>query len=77
MKQGTRIFCVDEEDMLSCLNYVRDHGGQVACTDFQTRELLIVKGTKNEKMLLFNVDGVLGVVNPDASDPGGGQAEQA
>lgn len=71
MKQGTRIFCVDDEDMLACLNYVRDNGGQVACVDIQSRELLIVRGTRNhEKTELFNVDGVLGVVNVDASGPG-------
>ena len=70
MKHGTRIICVDDEDMLEFLNFIRDAGGQCVCQNYETKELLVVRGTNNEKMLLFNVDGVLGVVNVDASNPG-------
>ena len=57
--------------MVEFLQYVRERGGECICTDYDMKRIQIVKGTTNEeKVELFNIDGVLGVVNTDNTDPG-------
>lgn len=77
MKAGAKLVGTSDEDMIEFLNWIRGRGGQCVCTDFEGKIIEVVRGTRNEeKTLLFNIDGVLGAVDPGDADPGGEQAEQ-
>lgn len=76
MTEGAVFIGTNNEDMVEFLQYVRERGGECICTDYDMKRIQIVKGTTNEeKVELFNIDGVLGVVNVGDSDPG--ETEQA
>lgn len=71
MNEGAVFIGTNNEDMVEFLQYVRERGGECICTDYDMKRIQIVKGTRNEeKVELFNIDGVLGVVNVDNADPG-------
>ena len=71
MTEGAVFIGTNNEDMVEFLQYVRERGGECICTDYDMKRIQIVKGTKNEeKVELFNIDGVLGVVNVGDADPG-------
>ena len=71
MTEGAVFIGTNNEDMVEFLQYVRERGGECICTDYDMKRIQIVKGTTNEeKVELFNIDGVLGVVNTDNTDPG-------
>ena len=75
MNEGAVFIGTNNEDMVEFLQYVRERGGECICTDYDMKRIQIVKGTTNEeKVELFNIDGVLGVVNVGDADPG--EAEQ-
>jgi tricorn protease-like protein len=75
VNEGAVFIGTNNEDMVEFLQYVRERGGECICTDYDMKRIQIVKGTTNdEKVELFNIDGVLGVVNVDNTDPG--EAEQ-
>lgn len=67
MTTGTEIKCMSDADMLEFMQYIRKRGGEVVCTDWEMRVLKVIRGTNNEEIELFNVDGVLGAVNTDKS----------
>lgn len=75
MTTGTEIYCITESDMLEFMHYIREHGGECICTDWEARVLRVIRGTANDTQnQLFNRDGVLGAVNTDTS---AGEAQQA
>ena len=64
MTTGTEIYCITESDMLEFMHYIREHGGECICTDWEARVLRVIRGTANDTQnQLFNRDGVLGAVN--------------
>lgn len=72
MNAGTEIKCMTDSDMLEFMRWIRERGGEVFCKDYEMKVLKIIRGTENEeKIELFNVDGVLGTVNV-STDPGEG-----
>ena len=72
MNAGTEIKCMTDSDMLEFMRWIRERGGEVFCKDYEMKVLKIIRGTENEeKIELFNVDGVLGTVNV-STDPGKG-----
>ena len=76
MTTGTEIRCVTDSDMLEFMRWIRKRGGEISCVDWNLKVLKVIRGTNDEeKIELFNVDGVLGSVN--VSDKGPGETEQA
>jgi len=74
MTTGTEIYCISQSDMLEFMHYIREHGGEVICTDWEARVLRVIRGTTNDTQnQLFNRDGVLGAVN--VSDNSAGKIE--
>lgn len=74
MKAGTEIKCVTNQDMIEFTRWIQKRGGEVFCKDYELKVIKVIRGTNDEeKIELFNVDGVLGVVN--VSDEGTGEAE--
>ena len=68
MNAGTEIKCMTDSDMLEFMRWIRERGGEVFCKDYEMKVLKIIRGTENEeKIELFNVDGVLDAVNTDTS----------
>ena len=67
MTTGTEIKCATDSDMLEFMRWIRERGGEIICKDYEMRVLKIIRGTNNEEIELFNVDGVLGAVNTDTS----------
>lgn len=71
MTTGTEIYCITESDMLEFMHYIREHGGECICTDWEARVLRVIRGTKNDTQnQLFNRDGVLGAVNVSNNSAG-------
>ena len=82
MTTGTEIYCISQSDMLEFMHYIREHGGEVICTDWEARVLRVIRGTTNEQTTvyahstdgevieLFNRDGVLGAVNVSNNSAG-------
>ena len=75
MTEGAVFIGTNNEDMVEFLQYVREHGGECICTDYDDKTIQVVKGTINEKNNRFTMDGVLGIVDPGDADPG--ETEQA
>ena len=74
MRSGTEIKCMTDQDMIEFTRWIQKRGGEVFCKDYELKVIKVIKGTNDEeKIELFNVDGVLGVVN--VSDTGTGEAE--
>ena len=74
MRSGTEIRCMTDQDMIEFTRWIQKRGGEVFCKDYELKVIKVIKGTNDEeKIELFNVDGVLGVVN--VSDTGTGKAE--
>lgn len=74
MKSGTEIKCMTDQDMIEFTRWIQKRGGEVFCKDYEMKVIKVIRGTQDEeKVELFNVDGVLGVVN--VSDTGTGEAE--
>lgn len=63
MTAGTEIKCMNEEDMLEIMRYIRERGGEIICEDWEMKVLKIIRGTENEKKTMYNADGVLGIVD--------------
>lgn len=73
MNEGTVLIGKTDEDMIEFLKFIRSNGGECVCTDFQNKTVEVIRGTVNEeKVELFNIDGVLGVVNVGDADLGEG-----
>lgn len=71
MTTGTEIYCISQSDMLEFMHYIREHGGEVICTDWEARVLRVIRGTTNDTQnQLFNRDGVLGAVNVSNNSAG-------
>ena len=71
MTTGTEIYCITESDMLEFMHYIREHGGECICTDWEARVLRVIRGTTNDTQnQLFNRDGVLGAVNVSNNSAG-------
>ena len=71
MTTGTEIYCITESDMLEFMHYIREHGGECICTDWEARVLMVIRGTTNDTQnQLFNRDGVLGAVNVSNNSAG-------
>ena len=76
MTTGTEIKCMTDQDMIEFTRWIQNRGGEVFCKDYEMKVLKVIRGTNDEeKIELFNVDGVLGSVN--VSDKGPGETEQA
>jgi hypothetical protein len=74
MKAGTEVKCVTDQDMIEFTRWIQKRGGEVFCKDYELKVIKVIRGTQDEeKVELFNVDGVLGVVN--VSDTCTGKAE--
>lgn len=74
MKAGTEVKCMTDQDMIEFTRWIQKRGGEVFCKDYEMKVIKVIRGTQDEeKVELFNVDGVLGVVN--VSDTGTGEAE--
>ena len=71
MTTGKEIYCITESDMLEFMHYIREHGGECICTDWEARVLRVIRGTTNDTQnQLFNRDGVLGAVNVSNNSAG-------
>ena len=71
MTTGTEIYCITESDMLEFMHYIREHGGECICTDWEARVLRVIRGTVNDTQnQLFNRDGILGAVNVSNNSAG-------
>lgn len=44
MTKGTEIKCKDDKEMLDVMRTIRRLGGEVMCTDYEKKILLVVKG---------------------------------
>ena len=74
MKAGTEVKCMTDQDMIEFTRWIQKRGGEVFCKDYEMKVIKVIRGTQDEeKVELFNVDSVLGVVN--VSDTGTGEAE--
>lgn len=71
MTTGTEIYCITESDMLEFMHYIREHGGECICTDWEARVLRVIRGTANDTQnQLFNRDDILGAVNVSNNSAG-------
>lgn len=66
MTEGAVLIGMNNNDMVEFLQWIRERGGECVCDSYEDKTVRVIRGTKNaEKVELFNVDGVLGVVNVD------------
>ena len=66
MTEGAVLIGMNNNDMVEFLQWIRERGGECVCDSYEDKTVRVIRGTKNaEKVKLFNVDGVLGVVNVD------------
>lgn len=64
MTEGAVLIGMNNNDMVEFLQWIRERGGECVCDSYEDKTVRVIRGTKNaEKVELFNVDGVLGVVN--------------
>ena len=76
MTEGPVLVGKTDDDMIEFLKYVRSRGGECVCTDYSNKTIEVIRGTVNEeKIVLWNADGILGCVDVGDADPGGKQTE--
>ena len=72
MNEGTKLIGTNNDDMVEFLQYIRRNGGECVCSDYDKKIVEVIRGTVNEdKICVYNGDGVLGRV--DTSDAGPGE----
>ena len=76
MNEGVVLVGKTDDDMVEFLRYIRSNGGECVCTDYSNKTVTVIRGTVNEeKIPIYNGDGVLGRVDVGDADPGGEQTE--